>query len=82
VLIGGERHLAMVPANGAERLAWPSPLSALVERIPAMRGRRVCVLATGDPMLFGTGSTLLRHVDPQEMTILPGVSALRSRRRA
>jgi precorrin-6Y C5,15-methyltransferase (decarboxylating) len=75
VLIGGERHLAMVPASGAERLAWPSPLSALVERIPAMRGRRVCVLATGDPLLFGIGSTLLRHLEPQEMTILPGVSA-------
>lgn len=74
-LIGGERHLAMIPANTAERLAWPSPLSELAERIPSMRGRRVCVLATGDPMLFGIGSTLLRHVEPREMTVLPGISA-------
>ena len=78
VLIGGERHLAMVPnrgVDGRERLAWPSPLSALVERIGEMRGRRVCVLATGDPMQFGIGTTLARHVCPEEMTILPGVSA-------
>jgi precorrin-6Y C5,15-methyltransferase (decarboxylating) len=75
VLIGGERHLAMVPANGSERLAWPSPLSALVERIPAMRGRRVCVLATGDPMQFGIGTTLARLVAPEEMIVLPGISA-------
>jgi precorrin-6B C5,15-methyltransferase / cobalt-precorrin-6B C5,C15-methyltransferase len=75
VLIGGERHLAMAPSNGCERLAWPSPIAPLVERIPEMRGRRVCVLATGDPMFFGIGSTLTRHVAAEEMSILPGVSA-------
>ncbi len=79
VLIGGERHLAMTAApgteDGRERIAWPNPLSRLVERIPEMRGRRVCVLATGDPMFFGIGTTLARHVAPDEMTILPGISA-------
>jgi len=75
VLIGGERHLAMAPKNGGERLAWPSPISALVERIPQMRGRRVVVLATGDPMNFGIGATLARAVPTEEMTVLPGVSA-------
>ncbi len=75
VLIGGERHLAMVPANRSERLPWPTPLSALVERIPKMRGRRVCVLATGDPMQFGIGATLASHVPPEEMTVVPSPSA-------
>lgn len=78
-LIGGERHLAMVPpvsgVDGAERLAWPSPMSSLVARIPEMRGRRVCVLATGDPMCLGVGVTLARIVAPEEMSILPGISA-------
>jgi len=75
VLIGGKRHLAMVPNGRAERLAWPSPITPLVERIPAMRGRRVCVLATGDPMLFGIGATLARHIPAEEMSVLPAVSA-------
>lgn len=75
VLIGGERHLAMVPENGAERRTWPSPLSELAEHIPEIRGRRVCVLATGDPMFFGIGTTLARSVPADEMTILPGFSA-------
>ena len=75
VLIGGERHLAMVPPNGGERHSWPKPLTELIEKIPEMRGRRVCVLATGDPMLFGIGATLARAVRPEEMTILPGISA-------
>lgn len=75
VLIGGERHLAMVPNGRGERLTWPSPITPLVERIRAMRGRRVCVLATGDPMLFGIGASLARHVPAEEMSVLPAVSA-------
>lgn len=75
VLIGGARHLAMVPDDGRERLAWPSPLSALVEDIVARRGTRVCVLATGDPMHFGIGVTMARRVPHEEMTIVPAPSA-------
>ncbi|MEC7575111.1 MAG: cobalamin biosynthesis bifunctional protein CbiET, partial [Pseudomonadota bacterium] len=26
VFVGGARHLAMVPEDGRERLAWPSPI--------------------------------------------------------
>lgn len=75
VLIGGERHLAMVPPDGRERLAWPSPLSALVERIESFRGRRVCVLATGDPLCYGVGTTLARRIPLAELRILPAPSA-------
>lgn len=77
VLIGGERHLAMVPDGPVprERLAWPSPLSALVDGIVERRGRRVCVLASGDPMCYGVGVTLARRVPLAEMAILPAPSA-------
>jgi precorrin-6Y C5,15-methyltransferase (decarboxylating) len=40
-----------------------------------MRGRRVCVLATGVPMQFGVGATLARAIAPEEMTVVPSVSA-------
>jgi precorrin-6B C5,15-methyltransferase / cobalt-precorrin-6B C5,C15-methyltransferase len=79
VLIGGKRHLAMLPpargGNKCERIPWPTPFSALAERIPEMRDRRVCVLATGDPMFYGVGATLSRRVPPNELTIIPSVSA-------
>ena len=75
VLIGGERHLAMLPEDGRERLTWPSPLLALVDDILARRGQAVCVLATGDPLAFGIGSTLVKRVPVEEMTIIPGASA-------
>ena len=78
VLIGGARHLAMIPeaANPmAERLPWPSPLKVLVERIHGYRGRRTVVLATGDPMCFGIGTTLGREVPLAEMRLHPAPSA-------
>ena len=75
LLIGGERHLAMVPPGAAERQSWESPLSRTVERIGAARGRRVVVLASGDPMCYGVGVTLARRFDPQELTIIPQLGA-------
>ena len=75
VLVGGTRHLAMLPADDREHLTWPSPLLDLIPEIERRRGRRVCVLATGDPMAYGIGSTLLRFLSAEEMLILPAPSA-------
>ncbi len=75
VLIGSERIFAMVPEDGRERLSWPSPLGALVEKIVARRGQRVCVLATGDPLHYGIGVKLASRVPIEEMTIVPALSA-------
>ncbi len=71
VLIGGKRHLAMVPEGPAERLVWGTPLEDTVKEIAARRGRRVAVLATGDPMFYGVGATLARHFDGTDMAVLP-----------
>jgi precorrin-6B C5,15-methyltransferase / cobalt-precorrin-6B C5,C15-methyltransferase len=74
-LVGGARHLAMVPADGAERLLWRQPLADTVADIAARRGTRVAVLASGDPLWYGVGTVLLRHFRREEMTILPQPSA-------
>ncbi len=75
VLIGGERHLAMVPEDGRERLAWPSPLQELMPEIERRRGRRVCVIATGNPLWYGVGTTLMRHFPVAETTMVPAPSS-------
>lgn len=77
VVTGGARHLSMLPARiRARREPWPQPFS--VEPLLALReaGLRVCVLASGDPMLFGVGATLARHLVPGEMAVLPAPSSL------
>jgi precorrin-6B C5,15-methyltransferase / cobalt-precorrin-6B C5,C15-methyltransferase len=75
VLVGGARHLAMLPDNCAERLVWGRPLERTLEAIVERRGRRVTVLASGDPLWYGVGVTLVRRVPPEEMTIVPQPSA-------
>ena len=76
LVVGGERHLAMLPdAVRGERMTWASPLRLTVEEILRRRGRAVAVLATGDPMHFGIGVTLTRAAPPEETIILPAVSA-------
>jgi precorrin-6Y C5,15-methyltransferase (decarboxylating) len=75
ILIGGERHLAMVETAGRQTLVWPKPLCSSIPEIERYRGRKVCVLATGDPMHFGVGATLARHIPIEETTIAPHLSA-------
>ncbi|MFD9207521.1 precorrin-6y C5,15-methyltransferase (decarboxylating) subunit CbiE [Streptomyces sioyaensis] len=60
VLIGGARQLALLPAEcTGERVPWPSPLRPAVPGLlAAYAGRRICVLASGDPMFYGIGRTL------------------------
>jgi precorrin-6Y C5,15-methyltransferase (decarboxylating) len=75
VLVGGDRHLAMVPPGRAERLPWRRPLADTVGEIAARRGKRVAVLATGDPLWYGVATVLARHFGHEEMLVLPGLSA-------
>ncbi|MCG5240760.1 precorrin-6y C5,15-methyltransferase (decarboxylating) subunit CbiE [Azospirillum doebereinerae] len=75
-LIGGARHLSLLPAiAGQERAAWPSPLTDAFPSLLARRGQRVCVLASGDPSWYGIGATLSRIVPATETMLIPAASA-------
>ncbi|KWE48146.1 precorrin-6Y C5,15-methyltransferase [Burkholderia ubonensis] len=75
LVVGAPRHLDMLPARlAAAREAWPSPFD--LARVLARRGSPVCVLASGDPMLFGVGATLARQLAPGEWRVLPAPSSL------
>jgi precorrin-6Y C5,15-methyltransferase (decarboxylating) len=76
LVVGGERHLAMLPTgHKAQRHVWPSPFSAAKPLLEGLRGRRVVVLASGEPLWFGAASTLLRWFDPSEITVVPHLGA-------
>ena len=75
VVVGGERHLAMLPARlRARRESWPRPFD--LAPLLAHRHTPVCVLASGDPMLFGVGATLARELPADELRVLPAPSSL------
>jgi len=74
-IVGGARHLALIPAGRAERLQWKSPLAATIPEIALRRGRRVVVVASGDPLCYGAAAMLLREFAPEEMIVCPAPSA-------
>ena len=78
VLRGSARQLALVPDDvPADRVPWPSPmapaLAALLEEHP---GRRVVVLASGDPMLSGVGTSLVRLHGAGAVEVVPHPSSV------
>ncbi|WP_421548840.1 precorrin-6y C5,15-methyltransferase (decarboxylating) subunit CbiE [Pseudomonas sp. QD4] len=73
-IVGGQRQLDLLPVCiRGERQLWPSPFS--LEPVLGRRGDAVCVLASGDPMLFGVGASLARQVAEGEMQVLPAPSS-------
>ncbi|WP_274629096.1 precorrin-6y C5,15-methyltransferase (decarboxylating) subunit CbiE [Arvimicrobium flavum] len=76
VVFGGERHLALArELIRGEARPWQIPFDAEMHGVRALAGRKVCVLASGDPFLFGVGATLSRVVAPEEMLVIPAPSA-------
>ncbi len=76
LVMGGHRHLALAAAHVQGRAApWPNPIEAAIPTLLAHRPGPAAVLASGDPMWFGIGSMLLRHLPLAELRILPAPSS-------
>lgn len=79
VLIGGPRQLDLLPAAecAGERVAWPSPLRPAVPKLMAEHaGRRIAVLASGDPMFYGIGRALAEELGPRSLRVHPHPSSV------
>ena len=75
VVVGGQRHLDLLGPGERERIPWPRPFDTLTETLDRLRGRAVCVLATGDPTCYGVGSILAGRFGPDAVRIIPAPSA-------
>ncbi|RNL60776.1 precorrin-6y C5,15-methyltransferase (decarboxylating) subunit CbiE [Nocardioides marmoriginsengisoli] len=78
VVLGGTRHLDLLPdVPGQRRVAWPTPLR---EQLPAVLAehadRQVVVLASGDPLVSGIGSTLIDLLGSDRVRIEPATSSV------
>ncbi|CAG0930998.1 partial cobalt-precorrin-7 (C5)-methyltransferase, partial [Planctomycetaceae bacterium] len=78
LLVGGSRHLDEFPGAGGSKAAF----KGLDDAASVMRGflrkkkGHVAVLASGDPLLYGIGSFLLREFGKDIVEVLPNVSAV------
>ena len=74
IVMGGPRHLAHVAGlTGADLWPWPVPFD--IAPVLALRGRRVVVLASGDPFFYGAGGSLVDHLTQNEWQSLPHPSS-------
>lgn len=74
-VIGPARFLAVLDGAVQNLVPWQNPLTRMIEQVQALAGFDTVLLATGDPMHFGIGATLLRHFSFDEMVIVPNCSA-------
>lgn len=75
VVTGAPRQLALLPPLRAERRGWPVPFEDGVEALLARRGEPIVMLASGDPFWFGAGTSVTRHLRPEEWVSHPAPSS-------
>ncbi len=77
LLLGGERQLEFFPEFTGERLAIGSNLAEVVETLKQLADdKSAVVLASGDPLFFGIGRTLLRNLPEEELEFVPNISSV------
>ncbi|WP_045876576.1 bifunctional cobalt-precorrin-7 (C(5))-methyltransferase/cobalt-precorrin-6B (C(15))-methyltransferase [Pseudofrankia sp. DC12] len=77
VVLGGARQLGLVAGRVRAVEAWPRDLAAAAAALPdSHAGKRVAVLASGDPMHYGVGGTLARVLGPGRVRVLPAPSSI------
>jgi cobalt-precorrin-7 (C5)-methyltransferase len=76
VLLGGRRHLETFASGDRETFALANNLIDAVQFIKDRRHLNVAVLATGDPGMYGILDFLRRHFEPEDIEVIPGISAV------
>ena len=79
VLAGGQRLLGQFPGHAGQRLPLRADLASWLDQVAlAASEREVVVLASGDPLFFGVGRSLLERLGPEGVEILPNLTALQA----
>ncbi|MBQ7609339.1 MAG: precorrin-6y C5,15-methyltransferase (decarboxylating) subunit CbiE [Desulfovibrionaceae bacterium] len=80
ILCAYKKTLALVGQNTKKSLTLGVPLDASLPSLRALwnDGAKILVLALGDPLFFGIGSSLAAHFQKHDLRILPTVSSLQA----
>ncbi len=77
VLVGGKRHLSYFEDAKALKKEISSPVSGVLDFIEEnMADGLVVVLASGDPLFFGIGKTLIARLGADNVFIHPNVTSM------
>lgn len=77
LLVGGDRQLAYFAEAAGEKLSMSCGIGAAAERLRQAQeaGQHAVVVASGDPLCYGIGSSLRRYFAADELEFVPAPSA-------
>ncbi|WP_291325113.1 precorrin-6y C5,15-methyltransferase (decarboxylating) subunit CbiE [Desulfovibrio sp. UCD-KL4C] len=78
VLAGGKRLLDRFPEFSGELLTFFTPVAKFAEKLNELRqsGKKVVLLADGDPLLFGIAESMIRNLGSDSVCVIPCVSTV------
>lgn len=77
MVVGAERSLAALPArSGVEFVELGGDLDAVVERVGRQTDKRIVILASGDPLFYGTARYLCDRLGKDRFEVVPHVSSM------
>jgi precorrin-6Y C5,15-methyltransferase (decarboxylating) len=76
LLIGGEESLHLIPPDGRERFVFRGDLEAVTQFIADNSRKRMVILATGDPLFYGTARYLCDQLGKDRFEVVPHVSSM------
>ncbi|GGM02117.1 precorrin-6y C5,15-methyltransferase (decarboxylating) subunit CbiE [Pseudomonas asuensis] len=81
LVIGAPRHFEALERLGLtvpRRAYFPSPFSALWSLLAKHADQCIALLASGDPLFYGLGGHLRKHLDPEQLRFYPAVSSIQA----
>ena len=77
VLVGGKRHLSMFGYLDIQKIPITGHINSIIELIKEkMSLYKIVVLASGDPLFYGIGSTLTQHFEKKHLNIHSNISSV------
>jgi precorrin-6B C5,15-methyltransferase / cobalt-precorrin-6B C5,C15-methyltransferase len=77
VVFGSESTLRLLPELAGERVVIGTDLPVVVEKLKTAVGRRqTAIVASGDPLFYGTARYLTEKVGPDLFEVMPHVSSM------
>lgn len=75
IIITAKRTAEFFTDHKAEVHTWPVPFDPMFWQLEKWKGKKIVILATGDPLWHGVGSIIARRLDPSEYEMIPAPSA-------
>ncbi|WP_342439092.1 precorrin-6y C5,15-methyltransferase (decarboxylating) subunit CbiE [Paenibacillus sp. FSL L8-0436] len=78
VLLGGERQLSFFSRYDGDKITLQGGLKSFADKLEGLwkAGKRIAVLASGDPLFFGIGGYLAKRFGPEQVEVIPHYSSV------